>query len=110
MTRKTEGGIAAETARIVLGDRIFTVRGFTLDQIQELLHLFDEASKPFDQGGWEVARKILVAALADQIAEAELLGLKVTLRQVAEAVRTVGLVSEIYRPGERGAPVDQPSP
>jgi len=104
---KGKGGIAAETANIHLGDRSFTVTGFTLDQIQALMDSFDGVNQPLREGGWEASRKILVAALSDQIPEAELLALKVSAGQVMRAVKTIGFVSELFAPGEAGAPVDQ---
>ena len=106
---KGKGGIAEESDTIKLGSRSFAVTGFTLDQIQLLIEVFEGVNLPLREGGWQASRKILVAALSDQIPEAELLALKVSAGQVMRAVKTIGFVSELFAPGEAGAPVDQAS-
>jgi len=107
---KTKGGIADETAVIQLGGREFPVKGFTLDQIQQLMPALEESEKPLREGGWQAARQVLAAALSDQIGADELAEMKVTVREVMVAVQTIGVVSGLYQPGKSPAPEGAQSP
>jgi len=97
---------------ITLGDREFTIRPFTFDELRAQIDLFRQAEKPIGEGGFEAARTIIATALQGQIGNEELADLRVTLHQVVEAVRTIGVVSGLYvpvsetKPGEPVAQVE----
>lgn len=92
--------LETETGEFRLGERSFKIRALTFDQLQAVIELFPETTGAFSTGAFRASRRIIAAALSDQVPAAEIGDLRASLPQVLVAVGEIARVTGLAQLGE----------